>query len=240
MEINCLHFECLDSTNTWAKENYKSFDPTKLTLVIADQQKAGRGRYKRQWLSSGEKNVHATFTFFLDHGRKDIGNIGQIAALSVIKTLKEFEFTGFLKWPNDIQLNRKKVGGILCETVTNENNIIVIVGIGININMPLETLEKINQPATSWVVERDEKFDIKQVLNKLQGHFAYDIDLFLKQGFQMFLEDYKKHIIHKKDDILVIDQQKGCFHSIDNDGTLIMTLANGREQKFSAGEIEQG
>lgn len=237
MEINCLHFDRLDSTNTWSKENYKSFDPKKITLVSADQQTAGRGRYKRHWLSPAGQNIYATFTIFVEKGRADIGNIAQVSALSTIKVLEEMDFSPLLKWPNDILINKKKVAGILCETMEEEEQLIMVVGIGLNINMPKETLEQINQPATSLTAEANKKFNVAEVLEALQNHFAQDIDLFLKVGFHPFLESYRRHVQHKKGDALTLNQQKGTFHMINTDGALVMCMEDGSEQKFFSGEL---
>lgn len=237
MEINCLYFKSLDSTHTWSKENYKSFDPQKLTLVVAEEQTAGRGRHKRPWISPAGQNIYATFTFFTSKERTDIKNITQITALSIVKTLDELHFNPLIKWPNDILLSKKKVSGILCETIIDENQLIIMVGIGLNINMPLEILLRVSQPATSLMVESGEKFQISKVLLTLQNHFAKDISLFLNEGFTPFLEDYRKHLLHKTGDLLILDQQEGLFKKIDDDGALVMALPGHREQKFYTGEI---
>lgn len=237
LEINYHHFACLCSTSTWSKENYKNFDQKKITLVTADQQTAGRGHYKRLWLSPPEQNIYATFTFFLDKGRKDLNNIAQVLALSAVKTLEKLNFHPTLKWPNDIQINKKKVGGVLCEMITDEDHCILLMGIGININMPLETLQQIDQPATSLMVERGKHLPIDQTIQSLQNHFVQDLALFLREGFSPFLEDYRKHIVHVIGDTLKIGEQKVTFKAINSDGALVIQDSNGKEQKLYAGEI---
>ncbi len=237
MEISSLHFECLDSTNTWSKENYKSFDPQKLSVVIADQQTAGRGRYKRQWLSPAGQNIYATFTFFLEKERKDIGNLTQILALAAVYTLEKLGFHPQLKWPNDIQINRKKVGGILCETIAEENHLVIVIGIGLNINMPVELLQLIEQPATSLKAESNTHFQITEVFQILQNYFVQHLDQFLQKGFLPFFEAYSKFIVHKPGDILNVNAQKGSFQAINSDGALIIHLQDGREQKIYSGEL---
>lgn len=237
MEINCLHFDSLGSTNQWSKENYKDFDPKTLTIVMADHQTAGRGRNSRTWLSPEKLNIYATFTFFIEKGRNDLFNITQVAALSVVKTLEGLGFHPQLKWPNDIQLNKKKISGVLCEVISEENRQIVMVGIGLNINMPAEMLAEVNQPATSLLNESGKEFQVPQVMASLQTHFVQDLELFLQEGFRQFLAEYRKKILHKKGDNLVINSQKGTFQAVDNDGALVLLLQNCREQKFYAGEI---
>jgi BirA family transcriptional regulator, biotin operon repressor / biotin---[acetyl-CoA-carboxylase] ligase len=236
MEINCLHFDCLDSTNTWSKENYKQFDPTRLTLVTANQQTAARGRYKRTWLAPAGQNIYASFTFFVRKEFPFITNSAQLMALSAAKVLEELGFNPRLKWPNDILINKKKMSGLLCETILDDQVWAVVVGIGININMPNELLEQIGQPATSLLVESGHMFDVQQILQKLQKQFSQDLNPFFREGFFPFLESYKKYLLHKKGDVLIIDHQKVIFQCMDNDGALVV-LQEGVEKKFYAGDL---
>ncbi len=232
MEINCIYFDSLDSTNTWSKKNYHGFDPKKLTIVIASQQTAGRGRYKRPWVSPGGQNIYSTFTFFMERRHPDIKNITQISAVSTIKALEELGFKPELKWPNDIQINKKKAGGILCEILSDGSQFVAMIGVGINVNMPPETINLIDQPVTSLMVERGKKFQVIHVIQLLQKHFADDIAQFLRKGFAPFLESYKQHLIYQKGDPLVIAGKNGTFQRIDDDGALIMSGEDGQEKKF--------
>lgn len=234
MEINCLHFNTIDSTNTWSKENYKKFNPSRLTIVSADQQTAGVGRYKRQWVSP-KQNIYVTFTFFLEAGRS-VANIAQVLALSASKVLEMAGFNPLLKWPNDILLHKKKVSGILCETIMEEMQLVVCLGIGININMTESELHQINQPATSLYHETGRTFEINALLQLLQIQFKNDLELFLNKGFEPFLESYKAHLVHKKGDIIQGQNFAGAFERIADDGALILRN-NGKEESVYSGEI---
>jgi BirA family transcriptional regulator, biotin operon repressor / biotin---[acetyl-CoA-carboxylase] ligase len=237
MEINCLHFECINSTNTWCKEHYAGFDATKITLVTAGQQLAGRGRFNRPWVSPAKQSIYATFTLFLPKQRKDIGNITQILALSAVKTLENKGFAARIKWPNDILLNNKKLGGILCETITTEKHLVVIIGIGINVNVPKKVLDEIGQPATSLWNESHSEHNLNEIIEELQNHFAKDMDLFIRDGFAPFRESFNKKIVHQAGDSIKINHQACVFEKIDEDGALI-AVKDGREQKHVAGEVE--
>lgn len=238
MEINCLHFDSLGSTNLWSKENFTNFDTTKITLTVADKQTAGYGRYHRPWISPSGLNIYASFTFFVKREQIDLKNFTQITALSIIKTLKKFTISSQLKWPNDIQINKKKVAGILCEIVPQDSFLAVITGIGINVNMPLETCKQIQQPVTSLLIETGKELKVLDVLQTLQLHFSQDLSLFLHQGFAPFLQEFRENILHQKGDLLLVNQQKGIFQGIAEDGSLIMQLADGSLQKFFSGEIQ--
>ena len=237
MEAVNLHFKCLDSTNTWCKQNYNQFDTKKMTLVTADQQMAGRGRFGRDWISPAFENVYASFTFFVAPNRKDIGNITQIMALSVIAVLKQLNFSAHVKWPNDIFINNKKIGGILCETVLQEKQLVVIVGIGLNINMERETLDQIGQPATSLFSESGEKYPVDSIIELIKKEFVKNIEIFIENGFSTFLDELKNNLMHKVGDPILINHQRGTFLRLDDDGALVIQKNNSEVQRHVAGEI---
>ena len=241
MEVIRLHFETIDSTNTWAKHQAHTFPHDKIMLVTAGEQTAGRGRFKRKWESPAGQNIYASFCFFLEKSRKDIGNIPQLMALSAAETLEELGFHPTLKWPNDVLLSEKKVGGILAETTPLSDYLCVIIGIGLNVNMPLDLLQKIDRPATSLFVETGKLFNIETVLESIQRHFVKNLALFIDEGFFVFLEEYKRLMIlssHKK---IRFDDNKtiweGTFHSISQDGSLNLQLDQGEVKNFLVGEI---
>ena len=243
MKVKHIHFKSIDSTNSWAKRNAQTFEHDKVTLVTADTQTAGRGRFKRKWESPSKQNVYATFCFLFDRMRTDIGNIPQILAVSTTKILEGLGFHPKLKWPNDIQLSEKKVAGILCETTTIDDGLYVILGIGINVNMPLDLLEKIDRPATSLMVEGGTNLKVDRVLELLQIRFMKDLEVFLQKGFPPFIDDYKLRIAMKPHENVrfhdFAHQWEGKFHSINDDGSLNLELNNGEIKRFISGEFVQ-
>lgn len=241
MKIIRQHFEQLDSTNTYAKRQAHSFDSNALTLITADEQTAGRGRFNRKWVSPSKLNIYSTFCFFLEKNRRDIGNIPQIMALSAAEVLEDYTFKPTLKWPNDILLSGKKIGGILAETTPIDDSLCVIIGIGININMPIECLNQIDIPATSLLAESGKPFVVEEVFDNLKENFAKKLLLFIDKGFPAFLKIYKKRIetsLNQK--ISFHDNQKiweGVFHSVKDDGSLNLLLEHGDIKNFLVGEI---
>jgi BirA family transcriptional regulator, biotin operon repressor / biotin---[acetyl-CoA-carboxylase] ligase len=241
MDIIHRHFSSIDSTNTWAKHNAHLFEHDKMTLITADEQTAGRGRFKRKWESPSGQNIYATFCFFIEKHRPDIGNIPQVLAISAAEAIEKLGFNPRLKWPNDVLLSNKKAAGILCETTPLSDTLAIIIGIGLNVNMPLDLLEKIDRPATSLFVEGGKKMDIQDVLQSLQKHFMDNLALFLDEGFSPLLAEYKKRFSARQGDrILFHDNRRVwevAYHSINNDGSLNVTLNDGSMKTFVAGEI---
>lgn len=241
MEVERRHFEIVDSTNTWAKRHAHELPHDKITLITADFQTAGRGRFKRHWESPPKKNILATFCFFIEKHRQDIGNIPQVLALSAAKTLESLHFTSQLKWPNDVLLSEKKVAGILAETTSLNSSLCMAVGIGLNVNMSKEEVEKIDRPATSLMIEKGRPFAVEEVLNALQKTFHEDLTLFLDAGFHPFLETYRDHLLQDMSKAIRFHDNEtiwaGTFHAINEDGSLALKLADGKIKTFVAGEI---
>jgi BirA family biotin operon repressor/biotin-[acetyl-CoA-carboxylase] ligase len=241
MEVIRTHFETIGSTNTWAKENAALFPQDKVSLVTANEQTAGRGRFKRMWVSPSGLNIYATFCFFLDRNRTDIGNIPQVLALSIADALSSLSFSPKLRWPNDVLLSGKKVAGILCETTPLDKALCVILGVGLNVNMPLAILEAIDRPATSMLVEGGKVYDLEDVLARLQELFIKDLDLFLVQGFQSFHSKYCQISSHQQGDLIRFTSrcgiEEGVFQSIAEDGSLELRFSTGEKRLVHSGEI---
>lgn len=241
MELIQKHFEEIDSTNTWGKHHAEELPHDKITLVTASMQTAGRGRFNRKWVSPADENIYASFCFFIEKHRTDIGNIPQVLALSAAEALKTLGFNPELKWPNDILLSKKKVAGILAETTPLSDQLCMILGIGLNVNMPLETALQIDRPATSLAIERSQHFDVKMVLAGLQQQFVKDLNIFLEEGFQPFLFSYRKSITQSATQTIRFHDNRavwsGTFEGINDDGSLRLKLPNGESKTFVAGEI---
>lgn len=241
MEVVNLHFASIDSTNTWAKRNAHTFAQDKITLVTADEQTEGRGRFHKTWNSPPLHNIYASFCFLVDENCECIGNIPQVLAISAAQMLEALGFYPKLKWPNDLLLSGKKVGGILCETASVSGKKCVVVGIGINVNMPIDILRKIDCPATSLFVESGRVFNISSVLFNLQKCFVHHLSKLLQEGFLPFLHMYKQRLVHVAGDPMRFhDHQfiwEGNFHSILSNGSLNLQLPSGLSKNFLSGEI---
>lgn len=236
-----IHFECIDSTNTWAKAHTHQWDSHGVTLVTASEQTAGRGRFKRQWISPPHLNLYATFCFWFDLQRTDTGHIPQLLALAAAQTLEREGFLPLMKWPNDVLLQGKKVAGILCETVLEQERRGIVCGIGLNVNMPLEALKQIDRPATSLLVEGERAFEVTAILEVLQQFFIDSLNGFIHHEFASFFSYFqarsalkKGQMVHFHDNQHLIEAQ---FEELNPDGSIELRLSDGRLKKFYVGEF---
>lgn len=240
--IHYVHFDTIDSTNTWAKNNAQLLDPDSITCVTSLEQTAGRGRRMRKWVSPKGQNLYATLFFCFTRDSKYIANLAQILSLSCATVLKSKGFSPQVKWPNDLLLGGKKVAGVLCETTSLENRIGISLGIGINVNMTDELLKTIDQPATSLAQLSGQSWALEQILEMLLQQFIKDLTLLQKKGFEPFRLFYDELLAYKGQTITCEDgavKLQGICHSINKEGRLNLILPSGEQKTLLAGEIKE-
>ncbi len=236
-----IHFESVDSTNTWSKMHTAQWDAAGVTLVTASSQTSGRGRFKRLWVSPAKLNIYATFCFWLDAQRTDIGSISQVMALAVVQLLENYGFSPTIKWPNDLLLQEKKVAGILCESILEGGRRGVVCGIGLNVNMPVEFLDQIHRPATSLFLEKGRLFDLKAILSVLTNNFLNVLNQFILRGFSPFVFSFQKWSALKRGQFVRFHDNQNFiearFEQLRSDGSVILRLSNGESKIFYSGEF---
>ncbi|OGN66636.1 MAG: biotin--[acetyl-CoA-carboxylase] ligase [Chlamydiae bacterium RIFCSPLOWO2_02_FULL_45_22] len=233
-----MHFESLDSTNVYAKTNSGLFSQNDITCVTADEQTKGRGRFDRTWFSPKGVNIYATFYFTLPKTTRELVAMSQVMAMSLSTLLKRKGLHPEIKWPNDVRLNHKKVAGILSETRFSTKIVEFFVGIGINVN--LDEVASIDQPATSLKIETGRIWDRKALLKELQVQFESDLALFKRDGFEPFHDDFEALLCFKGQRVRCFDGEttwEGICHSITRDGQLNLRLENGIIHTVLSGDI---
>lgn len=130
-------FDELDSTNNYATELLSKSNPSEGTVIKACFQTAGRGQIGRSWKSEPNKNLLCSIIlypkFLLAHEQFLLNMAISIGICDAVQAFVSEEI--FIKWPNDIYIGKRKVGGILIQSNLNGQKIqSCIVGIGLNIN----------------------------------------------------------------------------------------------------------
>lgn len=245
MAMNEIHFESIDSTNTYAKNNSAAFPLEQITCITAEEQTAGRGRYQRSWLSPKGSNIYASFHFRLPISVRHPTTLAQVMTASIATVLETEGLKPTIKWPNDIQLAGKKICGVLGELIFQGAHVIVILGVGLNVNMELTQAARIDQPATSLKIETGKTWDKARLLTKLQQQFADDLNRFKAQGFQPFHPLIERLLVQKgamqKRVMKVYDGKKewlGTYDSLNLDGSLNIRLEDQSIHTLYAGEID--
>ena len=121
-----LSFDKISSTQTYAHDMVADGSAVDHTAIVAAAQYAGRGRYRRKWVSH-HGNLYTSFIFRAPEREP---RLAYAVAVAVADTLISFGVTPEIKWPNDILIRGAKIAGILIEYAGR----FVIVGIGINVH----------------------------------------------------------------------------------------------------------
>jgi len=135
---NIIHLSKVSSTNNYAKELISREQPSEGTIITASHQSAGKGHDNNSWESEAGENLLMSlilYPHFLDITRQF--NLSMAVALGITDFLKELipEQQIYIKWPNDIYVADKKIGGILINNeIMGDHFEHVIVGIGLNVN----------------------------------------------------------------------------------------------------------
>jgi BirA family biotin operon repressor/biotin-[acetyl-CoA-carboxylase] ligase len=176
------HFFKIDSTNRVAFELGYASEPEG-TVVLAEEQTAGRGRAGRQWHSERGTGIYVTLLLRPRLAPVQAPVLTMMAGLSARTAIADT--TGLpldLKWPNDLMIRGKKIGGILTEMHAEASQVrFVIVGIGINVNQEKFPAE-LAAIATSLGTEAGKAQSRLEILVRLLREFESDYNRFLTEG----------------------------------------------------------
>jgi BirA family biotin operon repressor/biotin-[acetyl-CoA-carboxylase] ligase len=176
------HFFKTDSTNRVALELAHAGEPEG-AVVLAEEQTAGRGRAGRAWHSERAAGIYVTLLLRPRLAPVQVPLLTMMAGLSAHAAIQaQTGRTLELKWPNDLLINGKKVGGILTEMHAEPGQVrFVIVGIGLNVNQEKFTGE-LGAIATSLRIETGKPQSRLELLVRLLREFEDDYNQFLREG----------------------------------------------------------
>ena len=238
-----LHFFKTDSTNRVAMELGFAGEPEG-TVVMAEEQTAGRGRAGRAWHS--EKGTGLYFSILLRPRLAPaqtplLTMLAGISAQAAVETVTGL--TPELKWPNDLLLNEKKLGGILTEMVAEPSAVrFVVVGIGINTNQEKFPSE-LASIATSLRKESGRITFRLELLVRLLSQFESDYSRFLSEGAPFVVERFQKVSDFAKGRRVRVDtgveSYTGTTAGLSPEGLLLVKRENGQTATVIAGDVTE-
>jgi BirA family biotin operon repressor/biotin-[acetyl-CoA-carboxylase] ligase len=207
------------------------------TIVIAGEQTQGRGRVGRTWLSP-EGNMALSIVLYPDISKLPFLVI--IASVAVARGIEKV--TGLktmIKWPNDILIGTKKVGGILIENEVKRDKVLyAIVGIGLNVNISPEEKEKNQLPATCLKDELGGNVIrtsiIKSVLREMERLYLMlpDCEPVIREWRERLMMLGKNVRVYNNDAVI-----QGVAEAVDDTGALILRHADGSSTTVVAGDV---
>lgn len=169
---NIVYRETLNSTNILAKEMAGAGAPGG-TIVLAEEQTAGRGRRGRPWLSPCKGNLFLSLLLRPALKPDQVFSLTMTLAVAAAEAVRELaHLAAGIKWPNDLYVGHRKLAGILTEFST-ENDAVeyVILGLGLNVLWSPEADDGISSPATSILAETGEKISRNHLLVRILRGF---------------------------------------------------------------------
>lgn len=235
------YFE-LPSTNKTAKQLADNNNANNGTLIIAEKQTLGKGRFDRKW-TSPSSGIWMSLILKPNIPPSEASKITQIAAASVYKALLKFGINVSIKWPNDIFINGKKLCGILTEMKCDIDRIhYLVLGIGLNVNLNAEEItDELKDIATSLKLEFNKTFSKSLILSEILNNFEPLYEKFIlennicevlnicRQNSNLLNQKAKLITYHKEEIVTCI--------GINDNGELIVKDADRYEKAVTSGEI---
>lgn len=236
-------YKAVGSTNTIAS-GLADKGVVEGAVVVADSQSRGRGRLGRSWVSPPGVNVYMSIVLRPEIESKDATLITIMTAVGCTIALRGV--TGLditIKWPNDLMVYEKKLGGILTETrVANKRIEHAITGIGINVNMDLDALpDDVREVATSIKMETGRLFSrtevIKEVLNGIDNWY----NILKEKKYSELLSQWKllTSTLGRKVEITLGNETlTGLAEFINDEGMLVLRLPSGASKVIRCGDLK--
>lgn len=236
-KVHVFVFDEIGSTNQWVIDNISKIKGGNL-LCVAESQVLGRGRSGRIWKSPKASNVYMSFSCVAAMNRKNTSALSLVIGLAVTRVLKKKGVVGCaLKWPNDILLHGKKLAGILIESKIHDGQLVMIVGIGINVQMPLD----INVSSElGWTDLSDTEVtvaDRNQLIANVYSECEEMISAFVVKGFSVYKNEWMACDEYAGKDVKIVDQGElmlsGTNMGVDDYGCLLVRSGSEIKQIFS-------
>jgi len=236
-----LH-ESLSSTNDRARALAAEGAPEG-TLVVALEQTKGRGRLERTW-ASPRGGLYLSLVLRPDEAmlrRSSLALVGGLAASEALDTVGRTATA--LKWPNDVLLEKKKIGGVLAE-VTRERNVnLVVLGVGMNVDTPAEAFPaELRANATSLRVEKGKGFSLEETLRHFLSHFQGHYESVRKGGGALLLSRAadRMSMLGSRIRVKLADRVlEGKASGLNATGALVLELESGGREILYAGDVEE-
>ncbi len=235
------YFEHIDSTNRFARDRALQIAPEE-SLVITEEQRAGRGRMDRRWVSSAYSDILCSFILFPSVHAASVFRLTMLAALAVVDTIAaQCGLEPKIKWPNDIFLGRKKVCGILTEFLADHDGIhYLVIGIGLNVNSAMRDNPELSGTATSLADEAGSAVSRLHVMAALLKTFEQRyLSESWRQGESLKREWMRHSLIDNRCVTITSDDETvtGTARGITAEGHLLFEDEHGTFSEILCGDV---
>ena len=240
--FTCEMLPVVDSTNTELMRRFKA-GQSEPTLLVAEQQSAGRGRLGRQWHS--QRGDSLMFSLGLPLAPADWSGLSLAVGVSLAESLDSANAAQqriALKWPNDLWLvnsplqnkTERKLGGILVETATFEGQRYVVIGVGINICPVAFEAQHSTAIAPGCLQDLQPGADVANTLLRVLAPLVQTVQAFETFGFAAFQARFAQRDVLASRDVLLSDGAQGQAHGVTQTGALLVHTSAGMKEITSS------
>ena len=235
MEI--LRYDSLSSTNAvlleMSKKSAKSW-----TAIWTSDQTQGKGYAGNVWTSEKNQNIAVSLLIVNDLNYSELIYFNQWVCNCICELLGNYSNEVFVKWPNDIIIKNKKVCGVLIETYKSDNQMNIIIGIGLNVNQ--EDYSHLPK-AGSIFTQTGKKLDLEEILSDLLTKLESSYDFIQNKDWNSIIETYNSNLF-RKNKVSAFQSENQIFNGIIQEvnelGLLKVKLENNEFKEFKHKEIE--
>lgn len=211
--------------------------------ILAERQSRGRGRRGRQWQSPLGANIYLSLALPFPFGGSALEGLSLVVGLAVAEAIDGLAGRELvqLKWPNDLWIRERKVGGILIELAGDlDSACMAIVGVGLNL-APLSEAEMavIEQPVTDLRAELGETPGRNLLVATLLEHLLRFSERFARDGFPVFASAWQaRNALAGREVVVALGdrQVQGVCEGVSGRGALLLREAGG-VREFHGGEV---
>ncbi|MBI5450467.1 MAG: bifunctional biotin--[acetyl-CoA-carboxylase] ligase/biotin operon repressor BirA [Gammaproteobacteria bacterium] len=210
-------------------------------VCLAERQLSGRGRRGRRWSSPFARNIYLSMMWLDQRGGADISLLPLVLGAAVLQALKGYGIAGLgVKWPNDILVDGRKLGGLLLEMAGEGGGAYrMVAGVGINVDMPASSAADIDQPWTDLQRCCGQPVSRNHLVAELVTVMVAAIEDLASGNAAAWLADWSSNDVLMGHEV-EIDTVHGLYHGIaagiDAKGALLVQVGN-ELRRFYSGDV---
>ncbi|GJM04186.1 MAG: hypothetical protein DHS20C09_01770 [marine bacterium B5-7] len=221
--------------------NQLSSEKSHGNVVLAEYQSKGRGRRGNQWVSPLASGVCVSVAWHFDVAPNALGLLSLYMGVATVRALSALGLTKIgLKWPNDIVIQDKKLGGVLLDLRGEASGPVdVIIGIGVNYDLPDFALADIAKAVTDICSLTEKRLSRNMIAATLISNIFEVLQDLQSGASSSLLDEWRKYdqSVDRKAKLILPDREiEGILKGVDNQGSLLMII-DGQLKSFTSGEV---
>lgn len=213
------------------------------TLIVSEEQTAGKGRLSRPWSSAARKGVWMSLIIRPSLMPQEAPQMTLVTAVAIVRAIEEIVgLEATIKWPNDIMIDGKKMTGILTELQSDPDRVkAIIIGIGMNINHEKDDFpDEIQEIATSLKLQSGKETDRARLIAEILSFLEIYTEMYVKHGFgpiKLLWEGYSNTAGKRIKAVMLNETVEGIALGISEEGLLEVELADGTVKGIYSADI---